>query len=129
MLQIFLRLGINKYTIIELLINTISINYKNVVTYLHEIWDCYYLPFNLDGLYVSGDICGRDLGMKKVGGVAIARLFFGLLNGVSFTGVAPNLSNKLIFEALLFSIVLMWRVILSMNAMKKKQCIYKILQR
>ena len=79
------------------------------------MWNFYYLPFMLDDLKLSGDICGLDLGMKKVGGVAIARLFFGLLNGVSFTGVVPNLSNKFILDALLFSISLMCKLILPMK--------------
>ena len=37
-------------------------------------------------LNFKGDILGLDLGMKKVGGVAIARLFLCCWNGVSNVG-------------------------------------------
>ena len=42
-----------------------------------------------------GDILGFDLGMKNVGGVAITRLFDGLLNGVSNVGNSSFLPNIL----------------------------------
>ena len=44
------------------------------------------LPLMPGCLNIKGDILGFDLGMKKVGGVAMSRRFFGCWNGVSNVG-------------------------------------------